>query len=54
VKFTGTRADLIFGSNTELRAIAEVYGADDGEEKFVNDFVKAWAKVMDADRFDLK
>ncbi|MFS4481590.1 catalase/peroxidase HPI [Hyunsoonleella sp. 2307UL5-6] len=54
VKFTGTRADLIFGSNTELRAIAEVYGANDGEEKFVNDFVAAWAKVMDADRFDLK
>ncbi len=54
VKFTGTRADLIFGSNTELRAICEVYGADDGQEKFVNDFVKAWAKVMDLDRFDLK
>lgn len=54
VKFTGTRADLIFGSNTELRAIAEVYGANDGEEKFINDFVAAWAKVMDADRFDLK
>ncbi|MCA0152823.1 catalase/peroxidase HPI [Winogradskyella vincentii] len=54
VKFTGTRADLIFGSNTELRAVCEVYGADDGEERFVNDFVKAWAKVMDLDRFDLK
>lgn len=54
VKFTGTRADLIFGSNTELRAIAEVYGANDGEEKFVTDFVAAWAKVMDLDRFDLK
>lgn len=54
VKFTGTRADLIFGSNTELRAIAEVYGANDGQEKFVNDFVKAWTKVMHLDRFDLK
>ncbi|MGK0430731.1 MAG: catalase-peroxidase [Psychroserpens sp.] len=54
VKFTGTRADLIFGSNTELRAIAEVYGADDGQEKFVSDFVKAWTKVMSLDRFDLK
>ncbi|WP_203256868.1 catalase/peroxidase HPI [Hyunsoonleella ulvae] len=53
LKFTGTRADLIFGSNTELRAIAEVYGANDGEAQFVNDFVAAWAKVMDADRFDL-
>ncbi|SNR14964.1 catalase/peroxidase HPI [Tenacibaculum jejuense] len=52
-KFTGTRADLIFGSNTELRAICEVYGADDGQEKFVTDFVKAWTKVMDLDRFDL-
>ena len=54
VKFTGTRADLIFGSNTELRAIAEVYGANDGAEKFVKDFVAAWVKVMNADRFDLK
>ena len=53
MKFTGTRADLIFGSNTELRAVAEVYGANDGEERFVSDFVKAWAKVMDLDRFDL-
>jgi catalase-peroxidase len=53
VKFTGTRADLIFGSNTELRAVCEVYGADDGEARFVNDFVKAWAKVMDLDRFDV-
>ncbi|TGV04630.1 catalase/peroxidase HPI [Flavivirga rizhaonensis] len=53
VKFTGTRADLIFGSNTELRAVAEVYGADDAQEKFVNDFVKAWTKVMNLDRFDL-
>ena len=54
VKFTGTRADLIFGSNTELRAVAEVYGANDGQEKFVKDFVDAWVKVMNADRFDLK
>ena len=53
VKFTGTRADLIFGSNTELRAIAEVYGADDGKDKFVTDFVAAWTKVMNLDRFDL-
>ena len=53
-KWTGTRVDLIFGSNTELRAIAEVYGMSDGEERFVNDFIKAWAKVMDADRFDVK
>lgn len=52
-KFTGTRADLIFGSNTELRAIAEVYGSDDANEKFVKDFVKAWTKVMNLDRFDL-
>ena len=54
VKFKGTRADLIFGSNTELRAVCEVYGANDGEERFVNDFVAAWAKVMDLDRFDLR
>ncbi|MFY7670109.1 catalase/peroxidase HPI [Tenacibaculum sp. MEBiC06402] len=52
-KFTGTRADLIFGSNTELRAVCEVYGANDGQEKFVSDFIKAWSKVMDLDRFDL-
>ena len=54
VKFTGTRADLIFGSNTELRAVCEVYGANDGEARFVNDFVAAWTKVMNLDRFDLK
>jgi len=54
MKFHGTRADLIFGSNTELRAVCEVYGANDGEERFVNDFVKAWTKVMNLDRFDLK
>ena len=52
-KWTGTRADLIFGSNSELRAIAEVYGCEDGKEKFVKDFVKAWNKVMNLDRFDL-
>ncbi|MEY8848660.1 catalase/peroxidase HPI [Psychroserpens sp. XS_ASV72] len=54
VKFTGTRADLIFGSNTELRAVCEAYGASDGEEKFVKDFVAAWTKVMNLDRYDLK
>ncbi len=53
VKWTGTRADLIFGSNSELRALAEVYGCSDGEERFVNDFVAAWNKVMNLDRFDL-
>ncbi len=52
-KWTGTRADLIFGSNTELRAVAEVYGANDAKEKFVHDFVAAWTKVMNLDRFDL-
>jgi len=52
--FTGTRADLIFGSNSELRALSEVYGADDAKEKFVNDFVAAWVKVMELDRFDVK
>ncbi|WP_179007670.1 catalase/peroxidase HPI [Winogradskyella forsetii] len=54
MKFSATRADLIFGSNSELRAVCEVYGANDGEEKFVKDFVSAWTKVMNADRFDLK
>ncbi len=53
VKWTGTRADLIFGSNSELRALAEVYACDDAKEKFVNDFVAAWVKVMNLDRFDL-
>ncbi len=53
VKWTGTRADLIFGSNSELRAIAEVYGCKDAQEKFVNDFVNVWNKVMNLDRFDL-
>jgi len=53
LKWTGTRVDLIFGSNTELRALAEVYGCIDGQEKFVKDFVAAWNKVMNLDRFDL-
>ncbi|MET7568389.1 catalase/peroxidase HPI [Streptomyces sp. NPDC005492] len=53
VKWTGTRADLVFGSNSELRALAEVYASDDAKAKFVNDFVAAWAKVSDLDRFDL-
>jgi catalase-peroxidase len=53
LKWTGTRADLIFGSNSELRAIAEVYGSADAQEKFVKDFVAAWNKVMNLDRFDL-
>ncbi len=53
-KWTATRADLVFGSNSELRAIAEVYASADAKERFVKDFVKAWAKVMDLDRFDLK
>jgi catalase-peroxidase len=53
VKWTATRADLIFGSNSELRALAEVYGCADGKEKFVQDFVAAWNKVMNLDRFDL-
>jgi len=54
LKWTGTRADLVFGSNSELRAIAEVYASSDAKEKFVKDFVAAWTKVMNADRFDLK
>ncbi len=53
VKFTGSRVDLLFGSNSELRAVAEVYGADDADEKFVQDFVAAWHKVMNLDRFEL-
>lgn len=53
VKWTGTRADLVFGSNSELRALAEVYASDDAKEKFVRDFVAAWDKVMNLDRFDL-
>ncbi|GBE70662.1 hypothetical protein EKINANG_23120 [Enterobacter sp. KINAN-G] len=54
VKYTATRADLVFGSNAVLRALAEVYASDDAHEKFVRDFVAAWAKVMDLDRFDVK
>jgi catalase-peroxidase len=54
VSWTATRADLIFGSNSELRALAEVYASDDSKEKFAKDFVKAWAKVMELDRYDLK
>ena len=53
VRWTGTRNDLVFGSNSELRAVAEVYGSDDAGDKFARDFVAAWAKVMDLDRFDL-
>jgi len=53
VRWTGTRVDLIFGSNSELRALAEVYAAEDSQEKFLNDFVAAWNKVMNLDRFDL-
>lgn len=54
LKWTATRADLIFGSNSELRAIVEVYGSEDAQDKFVTDFIAAWNKVMNADRFDLK
>jgi len=54
MKFSGTRVDLIFGSNSELRAITEVYGSDDAKDKFINDFIAAWTKVMNLDRFDLK
>ncbi|MFI9595405.1 catalase/peroxidase HPI [Nonomuraea sp. NPDC052265] len=53
VRWTGTRADLVFGANSELRAVAEVYASDDAKEKFVRDFVAAWDKVMNLDRFDL-
>ena len=53
VKWTGSRVDLIFGANSELRALAEVYASDDAKEKFVRDFVAAWDKVMNLDRFDL-
>jgi catalase-peroxidase len=54
VKWTGSRVDLVFGSNSVLRALAEVYAQADGKTKFVNDFVAAWTKVMELDRFDLK
>jgi len=53
VKWTGSRVDLVFGSNSQLRALAEVYACDDAGAKFVNDFVAAWNKVMNLDRFDL-
>ena len=53
VKWTGTAVDLVFGSNSQLRAISEVYACDDSKETFVRDFVAAWDKVMDLDRFDL-
>jgi catalase-peroxidase len=54
LKWTGTRCDLIFGSHSQLRALAEVYATNDAKEKFVKDFVRAWVKVMELDRFDLK
>jgi catalase-peroxidase len=53
VRWTGTRVDVVFGSNSQLRAIAEVYGQDDADAKFICDFISAWNKVMNADRFDL-
>jgi catalase-peroxidase len=53
VKWTGTRVDLVFGSNAQLRALSEVYGSSDAQDKFVRDFVAAWTKVMNLDRFDL-
>ena len=53
LKWTGTRVDLIFGSNSQLRALSEVYGCEDGKEKFIHDFIAAWTKVMNLDRFDL-
>jgi catalase-peroxidase len=54
LRWTGSRVDLVFGSNSELRALAEVYASDDAREKFVRDFVAAWVKVMNLDRFDLR
>ena len=54
VKWKGTRVDLIFGSNSQLRALAEVYACDDSQDKFIKDFISAWVKVMNAYRFDLK
>ena len=53
-KWKGTRVDLIFGSNSQLRALAEVYASDDSRDKFIKDFIIAWVKVMNSDRFDLK
>jgi len=52
-RWIGSRVDLVFGSNSQLRAVAEVYASDDGQASFVHDFIAAWAKVMDLDRFDL-
>lgn len=52
-KWTGTRVDLVFGSNSILRALAEVFGSADGKERFISEFVAAWVKVMNLDRFDL-
>jgi catalase-peroxidase len=54
VKWTGTVVDLVFGSNSQLRALAEVYACSDSQQKFVNDFVAAWSRVMNLDRFDVK
>ncbi|MFN5696543.1 MAG: catalase-peroxidase, partial [Cyanobacteriota bacterium] len=54
LRWSGTRVDLVFGSNSQLRAIGEVYAQSDGAPRFVNDFVNAWVKVMEADRFDLR
>ena len=54
IERTATAVDLVFGSNSQLRALAEVYAADDAKEKLVTDFIKAWSKVMSLDRFDLK
>jgi len=54
VRWTGTRVDLVFGSSSQLRALSEVYGSSDAQEKFVQDFVAAWVKVMNLDRFDLR
>jgi catalase-peroxidase len=53
LKWTGSRVDLVFGSNAQLRALGEVYASEDGQEKFVGDFVAAWVKVMNLDRFEL-
>ena len=54
LKWTATRVDLVFGSNSQLRALAEIYAQDDNKQRFVHDFVAAWHKVMELDRFDLK